>query len=143
MAFHQYFPVPQMRMLTLVRDRMGERKYEPSIGSPCLLGPPPCPIFIFLSVQGHHLYRFVLHKDRADHLPYHVVKQTQETRRSGGPSVGKKHLSASAEFRAPPKASFLHSGGGFCLSPWHTMKCWEHMLRVRWGLARLKMEQPL
>lgn len=117
MAFHQYFPVPQMRMLTLVRDRMGERKYEPSIGSPCLLGPPPCPIFIFLSVQGHHLYRFVLHKDRADHLPYHVVKQTQETRRSGGPSVGKNTYLPQLSSELPRRHPSYTQGVGFVYPP--------------------------
>lgn len=30
------------------------------------------------------------------------------------------------------------SGAGFCLSPWHTMKCREQGLRLRWGLTKVK-----
>lgn len=55
----------------------------------------------------------------------------------GGPGW-EKHLSASPGSELPWRHPSLDSGGGFCLSPWHTMKCREHMLRVRWGPMKVK-----
>ena len=51
---------------------------------------------------------------------------------------GESHLSASAGFRAPPKASFPRLGGWVLFIPLAHDEMSEHMLTVRWGPMKVK-----
>lgn len=95
-------------------------------------------VFLAFSV-GVTICRCVLRENKTIHFPYywsHVsAGRTTAFRRRPG---WEKHLSASAGSALPRRHPSPDSGGGFCLSPWHTMKCREHMVRVRWGLMKVK-----
>ena len=106
-----------------------------------LLWPSSQPLlfFFFFFWSGVTICRFVLHKNKAIHLPYVVsCKLRKKPQHSRGAPGGKVTYLPRPGSALPRRHPPLDSGGGFCLSPWHTMKCREHMLRVRWGLTKVK-----
>lgn len=113
------------------------RQKEESLKQTSLTLLPASAFFFFWS--GVTICRFVLHKNKAIHLPYVVsCKLRKKPQHSRGAPGGKVTYLPRPGSALPRRHPPLDSGGGFCLSPWHTMKCREHMLRVRWGLTKVK-----